>query len=176
MFGQGVVMRPVTEADLSACVRWLNDPEVTEFMQIESGGHTLETARAWLKQFSDPDSASRAWAIEVDGRHIGTCNLTSQGPGQSAHFGIMIGDKAAWGKGYGTAATRKALHIGFTEMGLHRIHLDTDARNARAIRCYEKCGFRHEGVLRKARLKRGTWADTVLMAVLREEWCEGQGS
>jgi RimJ/RimL family protein N-acetyltransferase len=170
-----MVLRLITEADLSECVGWLNDPEVTEFMETESGGHTLKTARGWLAQFSDPDSGSRAWAIEADGRHIGNCNLTTQEPGQSAHFGIMIGDKTAWGKGYGTAATREALRIGFVEMGLHRIHLDTDARNLRAIRCYEKCGFRHEGVLRKARLKRGIWADTVLMAILREEWEAGRG-
>ncbi len=176
MSDQRVVLRPILESDLSDYVRWLNDPDVTEFMQIESGGHTLATARAWLEQFSGPSSASRAWAIEADGRHIGNCNLTSHGPGHSAHYGIMIGDKAAWGKGYGTAATRQALHIGFTEMGLHRVYLDTDARNFRAIRCYEKSGFRHEGVLRKARLKRGTWADTVLMAVLLEEWREDQGS
>lgn len=175
MSHQRVGLRPIAEADLCDYVQWLNDPEVTEFMEIESGGHTLETARAWLAQFSNPGSASRAWAIEVDGRHIGNCNLTTREPGHSAYFGIMIGDKAKWGKGYGTAATRKALHIGFVEMGLHRIYLHTDARNRRAIRCYEKCGFQHEGVLRKARLKRGIWADTVLMAILREEWREDQG-
>jgi RimJ/RimL family protein N-acetyltransferase len=174
MAEQRVVLRPIAEADLSDYVHWLDDPEVTEFMEVESGGHTLESARAWLGQFSGPDSASRVWAIEANGRHIGNCSLTAREAGHSAYFGIVIGDKTAWGKGYGTAATRQALHIGFTEMGLHRIFLHTDARNRRAVRCYEKCGFRHEGVLRKARLKRGTWADTVLMAILREEWREDQ--
>jgi RimJ/RimL family protein N-acetyltransferase len=160
----------VAESDLPDYVRWLNDPEVTEFMQIESGGHTLDSARAWLKHASDPDAGSRVWAIEADGRHIGNCALHLDGTGEMAGFGIVIGDKAQWGKGYGAEALREVLRIGFEELGLRRIHLRALAGNARGIRCYEKCGFRHEGLHRRAFLKRGRWRDQVSMAILREEW------
>jgi RimJ/RimL family protein N-acetyltransferase len=163
-------LRTITESDLPDYVRWLNDPEVTEFMLIESGGHTLDTARAWLEQASDLDAGHRAWAIEGDGRHIGNCALNLEANGQVASFGIVIGEKTHWNRGYGTAAVQEALRIGFQQMGLHRVHLDVFAGNRRGIRCYEKCGFRREGLQRKAFFKRGEWIDVVLMAILREEW------
>ena len=165
-----VRLRPITEADLPDYVVWLNDPEVTQFMAAEAGNYTLEREREWLARISDPECRERHWAIELDGRHIGNCALMPDAAGQTAGFGIMIGNKRAWNKGYGTAALREVLRIGFQEMGLHRIHLEAFSGNARGIRCYQKCGFRHEGVARKARLKRGEWVNVVRMAMLREEW------
>jgi len=165
-----VRLRPIAEADLPDYVKWLNDPEVTEFTAMESGDITLEGEREWFQRVSDPESRIRNWAIEVDGRHIGNCALHLDASKQTAGFGIIIGDKTQWGKGYGTTALREVLRIGFEEMGLHRIHLEAFAGNARGIRCYEKCGFRREGLHRKARFKRGEWRDAVSMAILREEW------
>lgn len=168
-----VRLRPHTKADLPNYVTWLNDPEVTEFTALESGNVTLEGEREWLAHISDPASRDRNWAIEAEGHHIGNCALHLDSDGRTAGFGIIIGDKSAWNKGYGTAALREVLRIGFEEMGLHRIHLQAFVGNARGIRCYEKCGFRHEGVLRQARLKRGRWVDVVTMAILRHEWEPG---
>jgi len=164
-----VRLRPHTEDDLPNYVEWLNDPEVTQFTQIE-GPLTLEDEREWLQRVSAPDSNTRNWAIEVDGRHIGNCALRPDEPGEMAGFGIMIGDKTQWNKGYGTAALREVLRIGFEEMDLQRVHLTAFAANTRGIRCYEKCGFRHEGLRRRHFLKRGKWCDVVCMGILREEW------
>lgn len=165
-----VRLRLHTEDDLPNYVRWLNDPEVTEFTALESGNVTLEGEREWFEHISDPDCRDRNWAIEAEGRHIGNCALHLDADGRTAGFGIIIGDKTAWGKGYGTAALREVLRIGFEEMGLHRIHLTVLAENARGIRCYEKCGFRREGLLRQAFHKGGVWHDRFIMAILREEW------
>ncbi len=164
-----VRLRPHTEADLLNYVTWLNDPEVTEFTQIE-GPLTLEDEREWLARVSTPDSPIRNWAIDVNGRHVGNCALHRHESSEMAGFGIIIGDKTQWGKGYGTGALREALQIGFEEMGLQRIHLTALGGNTRGIRCYEKCGFRHEGVRRRHFLRRGKWLDVICMGILREEW------
>jgi RimJ/RimL family protein N-acetyltransferase len=164
-----VRLRPITEADLPDYVTWLSDPEVTEFTAMD-GPATLEGEREWFQHITAPDSKTRNWAIEVDGRHIGNCALMPHESGEMAGFGIIIGDKTQWSKGYGTAALREVLRIGFEEMGLQRIHLTALGGNARGIRCYEKCGFRHEGVRRRHHLKRGSWCDVVCMGILREEW------
>ncbi len=165
-----VKLRAHTEADLPNYVAWLNDPEVTEFTAIESGKATLEGEREWFARISDPACRDRNWAIEVDGRHIGNCALHLDETGQVGGFGIIIGDKTQWSKGYGTAALREVLRIGFEEMGLQRIFLHAFSHNARGLRCYEKCGFKREGVLRRHRQKRGEWRDIVCMGMLREEW------
>jgi len=165
-----VRLRPITEADLPDYVEWLNDPEVTQFTQLESGSATLEGEREWFQRVYAPDSNTRNRAIEVNGRHIGNCALMPDESGEMAGFGIIIGDKTQWSKGYGSAALREVLRIGFEEMGLQRIHLTALAPNTRAVRCYEKCGFRHEGLRRRHFLKRGQWLDVVCMGILREEW------
>lgn len=165
-----VKLRPHTEADLPNYVAWLNDPEVTEFTAIESGNATLEGEREWFARVSDPACRDRNWAIEIDGRHIGNCALHLDETGGVGGFGIIIGDKTMWGKGYGAAALREVLRIGFEEIGLQRIFLHAFSKNLRGLRCYEKCGLRREGFLRRHRLKRGEWMDIVCMAILREEW------
>jgi RimJ/RimL family protein N-acetyltransferase len=174
MSDQQVCLRPITEADLPEFVRWLNDPEVTAFAISEFTGITLESEREWLARKTAPESRDRPFAIEVDGRLIGMCELELLGEesGTTGCYSIAIGDKTAWNRGYGTAATREACAFGFEEMGLQRIWLHVGSHNPRGIRCYEKVGFRHEGVMRRAKLKRGQWIDVVVMAILREEWEE----
>lgn len=165
-----VNLRPVTEADLTQIVIWRNDPEVMQFMGREAGETTLEGLQEWLARVSAPDSLDHEWMIEVKGRAIGGCGLQIEGNEQIAYLGIYIGEKMAWGKGYGTAVIREALRFGFAERNLHRIHLGVFPENPRAIRCYEKCGFRHEGFQRQAHFKGGGWRDLIRMAILREEW------
>jgi RimJ/RimL family protein N-acetyltransferase len=165
-----VNLRPVTEADLTQIVIWRNDPEVMQFMGREAGETTLEGLQEWLARVSAPDSLDHEWMIEVKGRAIGGCGLQLESNEQVAYLGIYIGDKIFWGKGYGPAVIREALHFGFDEEGLHRVHLSVYPENPRAVRCYEKCGFRQEGLQRQARLKAGRWRDLITMAILREEW------
>jgi RimJ/RimL family protein N-acetyltransferase len=165
-----VQLRAIKEADLPDYVRWFNDREVTEFTAMEVGTITMDGEREWFASISDPANRDEYWAIEAEGRHIGNCALNLEAKGQTASFGIVIGEKAHWNRGYGTAAVQEALRMGFEQMGLHRIHLNAFAANRRGIRCYEKCGFRREGLQRKAFFKRGEWIDVVLMAILREEW------
>ena len=165
-----VQLRPLREEDLPDWVEWLNDPEVTTYTLLEAGSCTLEGERAWFAAVTAPDYRGRNWQLEVDGRHIGGCSLELSRDDRCASFGIIIGHKPSWGKGHGTAALRETLRIGFEEMNLHRIDLDVFAGNTRGLRCYEKCGFRREGLHRAAQFKRGRWIDRISMAILREEW------
>jgi len=87
-----------------------------------------------------------------------------------AELAISIGETDCWSRGYGTDAIMAVLRHAFEEMGLRRIDLYTDADNARGIRCYEKCSFVREGVMRQRRLRYGKPLDMVVMGVLREEW------
>ncbi len=165
-----VILRPVTEADLPDYVRWLNDPEVTQFTSVNAGNVTLEGERGWLAHISAPDYRGRHWAIEAEGRHIGNCALIPEPAHNKAGFGIIIGDKMAWGKGYGAAALRQVLQIAFAEMNLRRVHLTVFPENQRGLRCYIKCGFRQEGYERQSYIKGDKCHDIIAMAILREEW------
>lgn len=85
-------------------------------------------------------------------------------------IGIGIGDRDYWGKGYGTDAMRVVLRYAFDELNLYRVTLGVFAYNPRAIRSYEKAGFRMEGVERSAVQRDGSRADIYIMGLLREEW------
>lgn len=75
-----------------------------------------------------------------------------------------------WGKGHGTAAVRTLVAWGFGELNLHLIFLRVFDDNARAVRSYEKVGFRREGRLRQDRFHRGRYSATLVMGLLRHEF------
>ncbi|BCU82363.1 hypothetical protein JIR001_21460 [Polycladomyces abyssicola] len=99
------------------------------------------------------DSRSLMFMVEIreDGgwKPIGACVFRDfDAVSRSVIIGFTIGEKSYWGKGYGTRALRVFVDLLFQRYNLHRIQLDTFDENGRAIRCYEKCGFVREGVLR----------------------------
>jgi RimJ/RimL family protein N-acetyltransferase len=87
-----------------------------------------------------------------------------------ATLAIGIGEPAYRGRGYGSDALRLILNYAFNELNLYRVGLDVIAYNTRAIRAYERAGFRREGTLRASVLRDGTRYDRIMMGVLREEW------
>lgn len=87
-----------------------------------------------------------------------------------AFLGIAIGDPADWGHGYGTDAMRVLLRFAFTELNLHRVSLQVFGYNTRAIRSYEKAGFKREGAERQYLQRDGRRWDIVYMGALRSEW------
>ena len=88
---------------------------------------------------------------------------------RNADFGIAI-ERGHWDQGYGTDATRTILRFAFTEMNLHRVSLGVLDYNARARRCYEKCGFREEGRVREHHFHDGRWHDQIMMGILQHEF------
>lgn len=89
--------------------------------------------------------------------------------------GIGIGEREFWGQGYGSDAMRIVLRYAFTELNLQRVSLDVFDYNPRAIRSYEKVGFRHEGRIRQALSRDGRRYDLVYMGILRQEWQQANG-
>jgi RimJ/RimL family protein N-acetyltransferase len=176
--GRLVRLRPLSLAYLDAATRWNADPDVRHYLHRSEDPPALLSRAALEKRmqavFADPTEVR--FAIETrDGVPIGDIGLLGIHPHGRAELSILIGEKAYWSRGYGTDAIRCLLAFAFGELGLRRVTLIADADNARGIRCYENCGFRHEGVLRAHRLRYGKPLDMVAMGVLREEFEAGRG-
>jgi RimJ/RimL family protein N-acetyltransferase len=104
-------------------------------------------------------------------RLIGTCAFSQlDGDNGSALYHITIGEKDAWGRGFGTEATRLMLEHAFGPLGLHRIALFVFEFNERAIRTYQRCGFVIEGRARESIFRDGQWWDEIAMSVLQSDW------
>jgi RimJ/RimL family protein N-acetyltransferase len=104
-------------------------------------------------------------------RLIGLTTFSNLDPDNgSVLFHISIGEHDAWGRGYGTEATELMLELAFERIGLHRVGLSVFSFNTRAIRAYEKAGFRHEGREREAIIRDGRRWDELTMGILQQEW------
>ncbi|MFQ6020143.1 MAG: GNAT family N-acetyltransferase [Dehalococcoidia bacterium] len=169
--GEKVRLRPVAEEDLPRFQRWLNDPDVNHWLEgVIQPPPTLGEELAWFER-AKASQISIVWSIETkQGQLLGNVAIFPITTQQRASFGIFIGDKAMWDRGYGTDTVRTLLHYAFHDLGLHRVQLECHEDNRRAIRCYEKCGFRHEGLLREHYIVDGQFTNTVVMGILREEF------
>ncbi len=151
------------------CRRWISDPAVHALLGLLEPARTLEQERAWIASVRTDKEHQRTFVIETEkGDPIGTCGLRAIDREQgTALFGIMIGEKRLWGRGYGTTATRALLQRAFEELDLKEVRLSCHRENRRAIRCYEKAGFRLSTYVPE-RVQFGR--DEVRMAVRREAW------
>jgi RimJ/RimL family protein N-acetyltransferase len=89
--------------------------------------------------------------------------------------GIGIGEREYWGRGYGTEAMRLGVQYAFLELGVQRVSLGLFDYNPRALKSYEKVGFRLEGRTRQDMLREGRRTDSLWMGILRDEWFETHG-
>ena len=173
--GTLVRLRAYEMDDLDRCLAWINDREVVQYI---SAAAAFPVSRAqeeeWLRQTvtqTRPPEITYAIETLAESRHIGSVSFHDvRGNARKAALGIMIGDKACWNHGYGTDAIVTMLRFGFDELNLNRVWLEVHDDNARAIACYRKCGFMEEGCLRRDRYRDGAYHDTLIMAVLGEEF------
>ena len=91
-----------------------------------------------------------------------------------AWLGISIGERDYWGRGYGSEAVRLAVQYAFLELNLRRVSLGLHDYNERALKAYEKVGFKLEGRTRGDGMRDGVRYDSLWMGILREDWIEAQ--
>lgn len=173
--GEQVYLRAAERGDVPTFVRWFNDADVLRHLAMFAPmSHAAE--EGWFERMLEAQGRSDyhfVICLLADDRAIGTIGLHeivwTEG---RAEFGIAIGEKSEWGKGYGTDATRAICDFGFGQLRLERIGLHVYAGNERGRRAYEKAGFSHEGTLRRAHFARGEHHDVHVMSLLRDEWLE----
>ncbi|WP_409276088.1 GNAT family N-acetyltransferase [Neobacillus sp. SCS-31] len=89
---------------------------------------------------------------------------------RSANIRIQISNENYLSKGYGTEAMRLLLDYGFGVYNLHRVDLEVYSYNHRAIRAYEKLGFKKEGIKRQSHYYNHEYHDTIMMGLLKSEF------
>ena len=154
------MLRPAEAADAPALTTILRDPAVAPWFGT---GHPDEIAREW----AEADDAV-PFVIEVDGEMVGSVQYYEETDPDYRHAGmdIFIASEQH-GKGYGPEALAVLARHLFEDLGHHRLVIDPASANRRAIRAYERVGFRPVGLMRSyERGADGTWHDNVLMDML----------
>lgn len=173
LIGERVRLRAAERDDLPTFVRWFNDPEVLHFLMMHDRMSLAKEERWFENLLSESDIFFFVVEALEDRKvtPIGTLGLHRvDWKNSNTEFGISIGEKAYWGQGYGTEATRLVLRYAFHELNLKRVYMDVYDFNTRAIRSYEKAGFTHEGTKRQALFRDGRYHDVHVMGMLREEF------
>ena len=172
--GEKITLGPVRHDLLPVYLRWNNDFEVNRTRLFTWRPITHEVAQAWYQRTSQEEGIGGiTFTIyeRVTVRPIGLTYLFDIDYfSQTAEYGIMIGEKDCWGKGYGTEVTALMLDFGFTGLCLHQIRLRTVSFNARGIGAYTRAGFRLVGRWREAHRFGGRAYDIVLMDCLASEF------
>ncbi|HLG00361.1 MAG TPA: GNAT family protein [Acidimicrobiia bacterium] len=167
--GLRVVLRRAVEADVDAILDLLQSPGVAEWWPdaaredvitktVEGGGDTV------------------GFVIEVEGAFAGFIQYWEEDDTAYRHAGIDVALGAGYrDRGVGTDAVRTMARHLLDDLGHHRVVIDPAAHNARAIRAYEKVGFKRVGVMRRyERGADGTWHDSLLMDLLSDDLTQGR--
>jgi diamine N-acetyltransferase len=156
-----IVLRPSREADLDFVLECERDPAVAPYVS----GWTRDRHREAL---ADPDCRHHILTHPADGRPLGFAMLFGC---VSPHRCLELRRLACRerGRGFGRSALRALRRRAFDELGAHRLWLDVQLRNPRAIALYRSEGFREEGVLRECLFLDGHYLSMALMSMLRHE-------
>jgi RimJ/RimL family protein N-acetyltransferase len=170
--GASVKLRPVHADDLSRMRRWFDNPETMWFWAIPRPFVTSVQFESDLdSRFARFDQAGYFTILGPDDIPIGRIDFDDLDPiNRSASIGILIGDPAARGKGYGPDAIIALLRYLFLDRNLHRVELTVLTWNERAVRAYRRIGFVDEGVHRDHRFAQGVYHDERQMSMLRPEF------
>ncbi len=166
-------LRDLQLSDLEKRVTWLSSPEITHFFtNLATNPINMTAMQEWYQKVSKNTNRELHFAVFTqEDNHIGGAQLKEiDWRNRSAEFGIFIGEKSEWGKGYGTEATELLVRFGFMSLNLHRIWLRVDAENLGAQKCYKKVGFIKEGLFRDEVYREGSYHDSVIMSILKDEY------
>jgi ribosomal-protein-alanine N-acetyltransferase len=165
------------ERQLSArYVGWLNDPELTRFSEQRHRQHTLESCRQYAASFDD--TPHYFWAVlAVDPTrpaldHIGNMNAYVTPAHGLADVGILIGERAAAGRGYATEAWMAVCDFLLRTAGLRKVTAGCLAVNAAMLRVMDRAGMQEDGRRLRHHLWNGQEVDVVHRALHRDAWLE----
>lgn len=167
-YGEKVLLRAYKEEDSKLAAAYVNDAELKKLLVTNIPFPTTAwEEEEWVKSQKYHDNGQYNFAIEDIETHtyIGGCGIQEVNwISRVATVGIMIGNKEFWGKGYGTDAMKVLVKFLFEEMNVNKVKLETFSFNERAIKSYEKSGFKTEGILKEEIFKAGKYYDVVIMS------------
>lgn len=153
---------------------YTSDPEVTRFLPWgpcteEETQRLLDRAASYRVPEPRTDY-SLAILEKASGRVIGSASLfTRVATETELEVGYCLA-RAAWGKGVAKEAVAALVDFAFDGLGKHRVFGRVDFENPASAKVLEGLGFRQEGHFLKDNRAGDTWRDTLLFAILEDEW------
>jgi RimJ/RimL family protein N-acetyltransferase len=166
-------LRPLAREDLVYLQKWLEDAEIRGLI-----GEVASMSKADSEKFLEKVRADteRAWfmvVVKENNKVIGEAGLLRMDRAwRTTDVSVIIWEREEWGKGYGTEAVLLLLDHAFGHLGFHRAAVGVVGFNERALRFWEKVGFKKEGLQRDGYYYNAKYCDFVLMSILEDEFRE----
>jgi RimJ/RimL family protein N-acetyltransferase len=146
--GTLVRLRPLREGDLRQRADWTSDAELVALMGADPSEEPFVSPEDEERRNGDwladrQNLGDQLYAIEIHGRYIGDVDIEFFPQAHRAELTVFIGDRSAWGKGYGTETVRLVLDELRGRAGVNHAEVDAPRGNDRALAFWEKLGFRH---------------------------------
>jgi [ribosomal protein S5]-alanine N-acetyltransferase len=173
LVGEHIYLRALVDEDVDGeYLAWFNDEEVCQGNSHHVYPHTRKKIQNNINHSHRTDEEFiLAIVLKSNDKHIG--NIAFQDIHQiyrSADLTILIGDKFAWGKGYGLEAANLLLHHGFNAMNLHRISCSTYDTNIAMKKLALSLGMNEEGRRIESAYKNGKYIDFVEYGILKSDY------
>ena len=167
------------EARARSELRWQRD---TEFIRLADSDpvslNSEKKIKEWFEKQAEEGFKPERYSFSVrtlaEDKFIGFLGVWVNLIHREAWVGLGIGERDFWSKGYGSDMMQLCQQYVFMELGMERLSLGLFEYNPRALRSYEKCGFRLEGRSRQEVVREGRRYDSLWMGILREEWLQMQ--
>lgn len=162
--GGKINLRKVKDSDFNKIIKWHENQLLTYF----SGDRLPKDLNECKKRYLNNNLLNQILAIEdKEGNFLGEIEISHiQWKEKVAELFMYIGEESLWGKGYGTEALSVFIDYAFNLKGFKTIYLRVYEQNKRAIRCYEKCGFRKKGILK---IKNRDKNDNLILMEINED-------
>ena len=163
LHGTATVLRPVRPDDAEVLASILAEPKVARWW----GRYDVERVRSELIA----GTQSVVFVVEFDDEIVGSVQYFEEPAPDYRHASIDVFIHPSWhGKGLGTDAVRTMARYLVHDRGHHRLAIDPAVSNERAIRAYQRVGFKPVGVMRMyERDADGEWHDCLLRDLLGKE-------
>lgn len=158
-------LEPFDESCVSAeYLSWMNDPEIMRFSNQRFRAHTRESARAYMSSFAASPNLFLAIRLADSRRLIGTMTAYVAEPHRTADMGLLIGDRAQWGQGYGLEAWTALMSHLFETRKMRKITAGTLRRNVGMKLIMERSGMHLEAVRSRQEIVEGVEEDVLYFA------------
>lgn len=162
--GENIFLRRLTEEDATEdYVRWMNDPEINQYLESRFYKQSIESCKAFIRSVSNDNNYQFGIFLKETGKHIGNIKIGSINHYHKyADIGFLIGEKQYWGRGIATEAIKLATDYAFNTLKLHKLWGGAYSPNIGSVKAFIKNGYEQEGIKRSQYLCHGEYVDDIM--------------
>ncbi len=163
--GEKVLLRSFAASDINdTYMGWLNDAEVVRFSTQRFLKHDQESGSRYLASFEGTDNLFISVRRLSDDSPVGTMTAYVSRHHGTVDVGILIGDKAVWGMGYGQDAWNTLTNWLLERDDIRKLTAGTLACNYGMIKLMERSGMHQEATRKEQEIVDGQAVDILYYA------------